>query len=48
MFSDKTLFDLIGRGMSYVATLMVVVLALGVVGVLLVGWGLWWAWSYFT
>ena len=48
MFSDKELYDTIGRGMAYVATLMVVLLVLGIVAVLLVGWGLWWAWSYFT
>jgi hypothetical protein len=48
MFSDKELYDTIGRGVGSVMKTMAVVLVLGVVAVLLVGWGLWWLWSYFT
>lgn len=48
MFSDRELFDSIGRDLNTVAKIVAVLLALGVVAVLLVGWGLWWAWSYFT
>ncbi|MET0396685.1 MAG: hypothetical protein ABW277_07675 [Longimicrobiaceae bacterium] len=48
MFSDKELYDSIGRGVGFVMKAMAVLLVLGIVAVLLVGWGLWWLWSYFT
>lgn len=48
MFSDRELFDSIGRTLSSVVKAIVVLLVLGVVAVLLVGAALWWAWSHFA
>lgn len=48
MFSDKELFDSIGRGVGSVMNALAVVLVLGVVAVLLAGAALWGLWSYLT
>ncbi len=48
MSSTKDLLDSIGTGLAYVVAFLAVLLVLGIVAVLLAGWGLWWLWSYFT
>jgi hypothetical protein len=48
MSSAKDLLDSIATGMAYVVAFLAVLLVLGIVAVLLVGWGLWWLWGYFT